>query len=244
MATTNLANLNRYRAPIAPRLPVAPAEYNQQYIDQLTGILRQYFNQLDGLNTTLVGDDSTAVSGISSTGVVNTIGPGGRFIRMPYGAFSSSQTQTTTSNTAKQITLNTTDFSNTVTISSSNITPKYAGIYNFQFSVQIESISTATEDVYIWLKQYTAATATLADIAGSTGLVGMLPRKSARNPSHDIKGWNYFLSMAAGDYLQIYWSTTNGTDVTIPFYAASASPTKPSTQSVVATMQFVSAPIA
>jgi hypothetical protein len=47
--------------------------------------------------------------------------------------------------------------------------------------------------------------------------------------------------MAAGDYLQIYWSTTNGTDVTIPYYAASGSPTKPATQSVVATITFVSA---
>ena len=239
MATTNVLNPNRYKAPIAPRLPVAPEQYNQQYGDQLTSILRQYFIQLDSLNTTIVGDDSTTVGGIAST-----VGPGGRFIRMPYGAFSSDQTQTTTSNTATLMTLNTTDFSNAVTISSSKITPKYAGIYNFQFSVQLQSLSTATEDVYVWLKQYTAATATLADITGSTGFIGMLPRKSAGNPSHDIKGWNYFLSMAVGDYLQIYWSTTNGTDVTIPFYAASASPTKPSTQSVVATMQFVSAPIA
>lgn len=237
MATTNLSNLNRYKAPISPRLPVAPAQYDQQYTDQLANILRLYFSQLDSLTSTLVGDDSTIANGATSN-----IGPGGRFIRMPYGAFSSDQDQSTTSNIAKQLTLNTTDFSNTITISSSNITPKYAGIYNLQFSVQLESNSTATEDVYIWLKQYTAATATLADIVGSTGFIGMLPRKSAGNPSHDIKGWNYFLSMAAGDYLQIWWSTTNGGDVTIQYYAASASPTKPATQSVVATMQFVSAP--
>ena len=72
-------------------------------------------------------------------------------------------------------------------------------------------------------------------------MVGLLARKNLGDPSHDIKGWNYYVSMAAGDYLQIYWSTTNGTDVTIPYYAASGSPTKPSTQSVVATMSFVSA---
>jgi len=69
----------------------------------------------------------------------------------------------------------------------------------------------------------------------------MTPRKSAGNPSHGIFGWNYFLSMAVGDYLEIMWSTTDGTNVTIPFYAASGSPTKPATQSVVATMTFVSA---
>ena len=32
---------------IAPRLPAAPVEYDQRYIDTLLGILRQYFNSLD-----------------------------------------------------------------------------------------------------------------------------------------------------------------------------------------------------
>jgi hypothetical protein len=110
-----------------------------------------------------------------------------------------------------------------------------------QFSIQAQSLSTANEDIFIWLKQYTAATSTLADISGSTGKIGLLQRKGPANPNSGIYGWNYYVSLAAGDYLQIYWSTTNGTDVTIPYYAASGSPTKPSTQSVVATMTFVSA---
>jgi len=32
---------------VAPRLPAAPVEYDRNYIDSLTGILRQYFNALD-----------------------------------------------------------------------------------------------------------------------------------------------------------------------------------------------------
>jgi len=32
---------------IAPRLPNAPPEYDQSYQDQLTNLLRLYFNQLD-----------------------------------------------------------------------------------------------------------------------------------------------------------------------------------------------------
>ena len=31
----------------APNLPIAPVEYSQQYIDQLTNVLRLYFAQLD-----------------------------------------------------------------------------------------------------------------------------------------------------------------------------------------------------
>ena len=155
---------------------------------------------------------------------------------MPYGAFSSGVTQTAATNTATALTYNATDFSNTVSlVSGSQLKVKYAGTYNFQFSVQLQSLSVATEDVFIWLRQNGT------DIVGSTGLIGMMPRKSAGNPSHGIFGWNYFVSLKANDYIEAIWSTTDGTNVTIPYYAASSSPTKPSTQSVVATLTFVSA---
>jgi hypothetical protein len=75
---------------------------------------------------------------------------------------------------------------------------------------------------------------------GSTGVLGLPARKNPGDPSHDIKGWNYFLYMNAGDYVQIYWSPTIAT-FSIPTYAASGTPTKPSTASVVATLSFVSA---
>jgi hypothetical protein len=100
--------------------------------------------------------------------------------------------------------------------------------------VQLENSNNAPQDVFIWLKQNGT------DIVGSTGKVGMPARKNPGDPFHSIVGWNYFLSMAASDYVEIYWSTTS-VDVSIQFYAASGSPTKPATQSVVATLSFVSA---
>jgi hypothetical protein len=208
--------INRYRPVVQPRLPAAPNEYNAQFIEQYSNILRLYFNQIDTLTGALLGES------------------GGRYIRFPYGAFSSNQDQTTTANTATLMTLNTTDFSNEVSISSSKITAAYAGIYNLQFSAQLENADNAPQDVFIWLKQNGV------NIPGSTGKVGMPARKGVGDPFHAIYGWNYFVSMAANDYIEIYWSTTNAA-VTIQFYAASGSPTKPSTQSVVATLSFVSA---
>jgi hypothetical protein len=234
MATTNLTNLNRYRAPIAPRLPVAPAEYNQQYIDQLTSILRQYFNQLDGLNTTLVGDDSTIVNSTTSN-----IGPGGRFIRMPYGSFSRNTQQTAAViNTAYAVVFDTTDLSNTVSlVSTTQITAKYAGIYNFQFSVQLENTANASADVTFWLKKNGT------NISASGGLFGMSPRKSPGDYFHLIGGYNVFVSLTAGQYIELYWSTTD-TAASIQNYAASgvAPNNIPSSPAVIATMQFVSAP--
>jgi len=154
-------------------------------------------------------------------------------LSVPYGAFSSDQDQTAVANTATLMTLNTTDFANGVSIATSKITVATAGIYNLQFSAQFVNTDTAFQDVYIWLKQGGV------DIPGSTGFVS-IPNRHAGTDGHAIVGWNYFLSMTANDYIEIYWSVPN-VAVTIQHLAASGTPTKPSTQSVVATMSFVSA---
>ncbi len=218
MATTAL---NRFRPVVQPRLPAAPVEYSAQYQEQYINVLRLYFNQLDNLINALSGET------------------GGRYIRFPYGAFSSDQDQTTTANTATLMTLNTTDFANGVSISSSKITVENAGIYNLQFSAQFENANVALQDVYIWLRQGNDGGGS-ADITGSAGYVS-IPNSHGGIHGHAIVGWNYFLSMAANDYVQIYWSTSSA-DVSIQYYPASGTPTKPSTQSVVATLSFVSAP--
>jgi len=206
-AVTSEFELNRV---VAPRLPVATRQYDPHYVDQLNNILRLYFNQLDNI----IGQLKT--------------------LSVPYGAFSSDQDQVTTANTATLMTLNTTDFANDVSISSSKITVATAGIYNLQFSAQFVNTDTAFQDVYIWLRQNGV------DIPGSTGFVS-IPNRHAGTDGHAIVGWNYFLSMAANDYVEIYWSVPN-VAVTIQHLAASGTPTKPSTQSVVATMSFVSTP--
>jgi hypothetical protein len=203
-------------APQQPRLLVAPQEYERQYQDQLNNVLRLYFNQLQNFNQLF------------------TTNTGGALLQFPYGAFSSSVDQTTTANTATLMTLNTTDFANQVSIASSKITVAVAGTYNLQFSVQLENSNNAPQDVYIWLKQNGV------DIVGSTGKVGMPARKNPGDPFHAIYGWNYFVNLNAGQYIELYWSTTSA-DVSIQYYPASGTPTKPSTQSVVATMSFVSA---
>ena len=201
--------------PVAPNLPLAPNEYDRQFQDQFENILRLYFNQLDNSFGSLLGPT------------------GGKYLKFPYGAFSSDQDQTTTANTATLMTLNTTDFSNGVSIDSSKIRVANAGIYNLQFSAQFQNTDTAFQDVYIWLKQDGV------DIPGSTGFVS-IPNRHAGTDGHSIVGWNYFLNMAAGDHVEIYWSVPN-VAVTIQHLAASGTPTKPSTQSVVATLSFVSA---
>jgi len=209
--------------PAQPRLPAATPEYDANYQNQLNNVLRLYFNQLDNYNTSLSG----AI--------------GGAYLRFPYGAFSSDQDQTTTANTATLMTFNTTDFSNGVSIDTSKIRVVNPGIYNLQFSTQFQNTDNQIQDISIWLRQGNDG-GTSADITGSTGFVSIPARKSAAagEEAHEIVGWNYYVSMQADDYVQIWWSTTNAS-VTIQNYPASTGPTRPSTQSVVATLSFVSA---
>ena len=46
----------------APRLPAAPVEYDKQFMDQLTSILRLYFVQLDNPSPTVVASQGVGTS--------------------------------------------------------------------------------------------------------------------------------------------------------------------------------------
>lgn len=210
-----MTSKNRIIVPASPSLPLGTDQYERRYQDQFTNILRLYFNQIQNSLGELFSD------------------AGGKYVAFPHGAFSSDQDQTAIVNTATLMTLNTTDFASGISINNSEITVANAGVYNLQFSAQFQNTDTAFQDVYIWLKQNGT------DITGSTGFVS-IPNRHAGTDGHSIVGWNYFLSMNANDYVEIYWSVPN-VAVTIQHLAASGTPTKPSTQSVVATLSFVSA---
>jgi hypothetical protein len=56
MATTII---NRYRPVVQPRLPAAPTEYDAQFIEQYSNILRLYFNQLSSYNAAVISESSS-----------------------------------------------------------------------------------------------------------------------------------------------------------------------------------------
>ena len=200
-----------------PALPHAPDQYSRQYHDQMNNVLRLYFNTLNNLISQLRASATST-------------------LRLPYGAFQDSTTQTAANTTtAYPITFNTTDFSNGVTmVSGSRFTVTNAGLYNLQFSVQLNNSVNATEDIDIWFRKNGT------DIPASNSRFGLAPRKDASNPFHIIAGLNYFVDMQANDYVQLVWCTSN-VGANIINYAVGTSPTRPSIPSVIATMTFVSA---
>ena len=210
MATTIIAN--RYRPVVAPRLPSAPVEYNAQYQEQFMNILRLYFNQLDNLTGVLIGDN------------------GGRFLRLPYGSFSDSTTQTAAATgTAYAVTFNTTEYSNGAAISTptSRILITDPGYYNFQFSLQLDKSSGATGHTYIWPR-----------INGTN-----VPRSASEvaiqgTAAETIAAWNFVLEMQAGQYFELMWSVD---DTNVQIKAVAAAAPVPAIPSAILTVTFVSA---
>ena len=155
------------------------------------------------------------------------------FARGNAGAFSSSVTQTGSTTAGTAFTFNTTDYAGGVTLASNTrVTAPVTGTYNLQFSVQVQSSDVAPQDIYIWLR------VNGTDVSGSAGKVGMPARKNPSDPFHSIVGWNYYLTLTAGQYVEIIWLPTALT-LTVPTYAAQVTPAIPSTQSVVVTMSQV-----
>lgn len=203
--------------PAVPRFPASTPEYDASQQNGFINVLRLYLNLLTNAINSLFGLS------------------GGKYLEFPYGAFEDTASHSVTANTANLMTFNTTDYSNRITmVDSSKITVTDDGIYNLQFSTQFQNSDNAPQDVSIWLSKNGTY------IPGSTGLIGMPARKSVGDPFHDIKSWNFYVSLLANEYVQIYWSTTSA-NVTIEAYAAGTGPVRPSTASNVVTMTFVSA---
>ena len=147
-----------------------------------------------------------------------------------YGAFSDTLTQSITSTTlAYPMFFRITDTSNGISVQGGNrIVFANTGIYNVQFSVQLQNTDNSLHDVRIWLKKNGT------DIVGSTGFVSV-PNSHGGGDGHILPSWNFVLGMVAGDSLVWYWTATS-TQVTIQKYPIGSSPTTPSTASTVLTV--------
>ena len=226
MAPVSQLETPRLRPAVSPRLPAATREYEYKTVDITNNILRQYFAQTDNNVNAVIAPE------------------GSRFLSAPYGSFYDTTTQTAVAATATILTINSTDVAREVSVvDGSKVTVTYPGIYNMQFSVQAENSATAEDEINIWIRQFnrdgTQYYSPSGDLPGSNGIV-TVPGKHGSTPGGIITGWNYFLTMQGGDYIQLIWSTVAIT-TEIVFRTAQTGPVRPGTSSVVLTMSFVSA---
>jgi hypothetical protein len=154
--------------------------------------------------TQLLAGPNISLSPTTGVGqvTISSTGGGGGFNTTTgsYGSFYSTQTQTNIAGTARSMSLNITDITNGVSVSGSTdpfntyIKTENAGIYDIQFSAQVDKTDSGTDEIWIWLRKNGTD---LTDTATSIQLVG--------NGAHYVAAWNFFVNSAANDYYQLMW---------------------------------------
>lgn len=184
-----------------PNLPIAPAEYNRGYIEQLTNALRLFFS-----------------------GVANEINSA-----RPHGSFYDTTTQTNPVGSAVNLmTLNTTvsSFNTTIGVVTSRVYVAETGVYNVQFSAQLDKTSGASADVYIWLR---INGQDVPDSASKVAIQG--------TSAETVAAWNFMPVLQVNDYVEIAWASS---DTNVTLAAVAASSPVPGIPSVILTIQWVS----
>lgn len=205
------------RRPLSPAIPLPPQEYAEPAARQHNNVLRLYFNQLDAFFTALIGIR------------------GGQYLNTPYGSFSNRANQTAAAaDTAYVVTLSTTDIANGLTLASNQVTVAQSGIYNMQFSIQLENTDTQEHDVDVWFRKNGS------DLTYTASRYTVPPKHGGVN-GHNLAVANFFASLVGEDYVELVWAT-NSTTVQIETYAVQTVPyNRPGVPSSVLTFSFVSA---
>jgi len=212
-----------------PPLPNPPPKWDAQYMRQVLRTLEVYFSQLDS-RTPNNAQQYTADFFYGS----------GIHLAFPYGQFQSNVDQTAAAiDVAYAVTYTASDFLDGVTLSSgSRLTVPSAGVYVVSFSIQLTNNTNAIQDVDIWLRKNGT------DVPDTNSRFSIAARKGAGNPSHLIAATPIMVQLAANDYIELMWHTT---DVGVQIehypavtYSAGVTPTHPATPSAIVQVEYVS----
>lgn len=167
--------------------------------------------------TNLIFNDNT----VQTTAYKGTSAFGGY-----YGSFYHTATVLLNSaSTAFALPLNTTAEANGVSIvSSSRITVANAGVYNIQFSAQMDKTDSANDNVDIWLSKNGT---NVADSNTQFWVEG--------NNGKHLASWNFVLTLAANDYVQLM---ANSPDVNMRIVSlgTQSNPARPAVPSLIVTV--------
>jgi hypothetical protein len=212
-----MATQDSIENPAPPSLPLATTEYERRYQDQYSNVLRLYFNRLQNSLSTLF----------------NRLG--GRFLNFPYGAFQNNATITlSTVNTPTLVPMLVTGYANGMySVPGDGIHVQQAGLYNYQFSIQLRNTDTQIHDAFVWLRKNGV------DIVDTMSAFSITSRHGGVD-GYVIGAANFFIDMVDGDYVEMWWAASS-TQIEMYSIPAISSPyTRPLSPAVVATLSFVS----
>ncbi len=154
--------------------------------------------------------------GFQGAGGINTI----------YGIFydTSIQTNATTYN---KMFFDSVEASNGITLTNgSEINIPIKGIYDIQFSAQIDKTDSGEDDIEIWLTKN-----------GNTENWSNTRLTLPKNNSKVVAAWNWMVDASAGDYYEIVWQSA---DTSMRLYAESSPPAQVSIPSVIMSINILS----
>lgn len=208
----------------APALPFAPVQYDRSYSDTTHNILRQYFNTLDNVTSSLLGN------------------AGGRFLSFPHIAAQDSTDQYATGdNIPTKVLWNTLDSGLAFTLNpNSTATPDYRGVYKIDYSLQVFNTASQIHDLYVWLRLNGT------DVVGS-GSIFSVPERHGGVDGALVAYSSVTFEVSQLDEISLYWATdkaaTSGGVTGVYLHEAPARTvpfTMPSIPSALGTIVFVS----
>jgi hypothetical protein len=161
------------RGVVAPNLPVAPTDYQQRYQDQFANVLRLYFNQISNrINAPI-----------------------------PHASYFDTTTQTNpVADAVNLFTYNSvvSDYEVTRGVPTSRIYVANTGVYNFQFSAQLDKTGGSASAVYIWPR------------VNGVNLSNSASKVTIDGPNSEIiAAWNFVLVLKANDYFELAWQSSD-----------------------------------
>ena len=142
-----------------------------------------------------------------------------------YGYFYDTTTQTAASiNTAYGMTFNSVGFNRGVTISTptSRIYTDRPGLYNIQFSAQLDKTSGAAAVIHIWLRK------------NGTNVPNTTSRVVIQGTAAElVAAWNFVIQLEPTNYVELMWEAD---DTNVVLLAASATSVWPAIPSVICTV--------
>jgi hypothetical protein len=187
-----------------PSLPIAPTVYEQRFMDQYSNVLRLFQNQ-----------------------VVNAINA-----PQPHGSFYDTTTQTNpVANAVNLMQWNSTYDAGdgtqyAVKKDTTRVYVTQTGVYNIQFSAQLDHVGGGNTTIYIWIRINginVPHSATKVVIAGPN--------------DEKVAAWNWVLTLKANDYIEIAWESPSTGTVLL---AEPATTIRPEIPSVILTVTWVS----
>jgi len=161
------------RGVVSPNLPVATDQYERRYQDQFSNVLRLFFSSL----TNRLNSPS------------------------PHGSYYDTTTQTNPIvDSVNLFTYNNVvnEFEITLGVPTSKIYVNNTGLYNFQFSAQLDKTGGGATSVFIWPR------------INGVNVPDSCTKVVIDGPNNEtVPAWNFVLLMKAGDYFELAWQSSD-----------------------------------